>query len=145
MWLNFRDDLDLLIFTGGSFTASFNECFQQSFILPDKNLHLTSCCSYFDISPYNFWLAKHSVICWGSKSDKEDPNAFLWLIQQPLGATTAAVGLGMELGCSPAEGCHAGCGGFCSSALLRTVSLSLSWLFFLGGVSTNKSSAVKQS
>lgn len=141
MWLNFRDDLgDLLLnFICGSFT-SFSECFQQSFILADKHLHLTSC-SYFAISPYNFWL---SIICWWSKSDREDPNTFLWLIQQPLGATATAACPGGELGCSPAESCRASCGGFCSRALLWTVSHSLSWLLLVW-VSTSRSSAVKQS
>lgn len=119
--------------------ASFSEGFQQSFILADKNVHLTSY-SYFVISPFSFWLAKCSIICWGGKSDREDPVALLWLIQQPLGATAAAAGPGIEPGCSTAEGCCAVVG----SAAVLSVSHSLSRLL-LGWVSTTKSSAVKQS
>lgn len=117
--------------------------FQQSFILAAKNLHLASC-SYFAISPYNFWFAKCSIISWGTNSDREDLNAPLWLIQQPLEAAATAAGAGRELGCSPAESCHAVCDGLCSSALLWTVSHSLLW-FLLVWVSTSRSSAVKQS
>lgn len=119
-----------------SFMASFSEGFQQSFILADKNVSY----SYFVISLYSFRLAKCSMICWGSKSDREDPVALLWLIQQPLGATAAAAGPGIELGCCTAEGCCAVVG----SAAVLSVSHSLSWLL-LGWVSTTKSSAVKQS